>query len=214
MSEEKLRQYGGQSELMSDLYALKQFFYESEINPKIYYLERIEGAFQRPSFLIKIVSFNVIPKNDYFSILREDVLINYYAEDYFDAQDTSMQVLNLLTRKYNGTKDVILPRYDFTKEPPEKYSVTGINSDGSPTYSSYMGCRIDPGSLSVSPFQEPDEKWTVAITFTMDSPRIPVRVEPDVIKKVSGEVHPPRFYPSDFILESGISSTISIEDTP
>jgi|SRR5688572_3789160 len=212
MSEEKLRLLGGKSEVMSDLYALKQMLFESEIMPKKYYLERIEGAFERPSFLIKIVGWNVIPRNDAYSKLREEVMIQYFSEDYFDAKNVSMQVVDLLTRNHLGMKDCILPRYDFSKEPPEKISVTGLDADGNATPNYAMGARIDPSSISVNPFQEEDERWTIPITFTMDTPVIPVRPGHPTIENIEHTISAPTYRVEDFILEAGVSSKIDIEE--
>lgn len=212
MSEQELRRLGAKSELMSDLYALKQMLFESEIEPKKYYLERIEGAFERPSFLIKIVSWNVIPRNDRFNRLREEVLIQYFSEDYFDAKDVAMQVVDLITRNHLGVKDVLLPRYDFTKEPPEKISISGLDTDGNPTPHYAMGARINPESISVNPFQEEDERWNVPITFTIDSPVVPSRPGFPDIDKVTQQIVPPGYKVEDFILEAGVSSKINIEE--
>jgi hypothetical protein len=168
MSEEALREFGLKSELFADLYALKQHLHESNLEPKTYYLEGVEGGFVRPSFYLKFVSYRTVPYNQYMSILEQNVQVQFFTEDYFDAIYTSEALMNLLA----PPSDLILPKYDFTTSPPTKLSVTGRDSAGNEVGPIAMGIRIDRTTVNSTPFQEEDETWNVPVSFTMRSPLI------------------------------------------
>src|SRR5687767_6115797 len=126
MSEEALRHYGEKDELIADLYAIKQFLLESDLEPKVYYLERVEGGFVRPSFLIQVLNFKNIPKNQYMSWVEADIQIQFFSDDMFEAQYVASRLMQMLA----PVSDVLLPHYDFTVEPPQPVSITGIGPDG------------------------------------------------------------------------------------
>ena len=207
-----LTHLGKHSLVVEDLYSLKQLLFESDIEPKTYYLERVEGQFERPSFLIKIVNFANVPYNDYMSWIDEDVLIQYMASSMLDAQATSARVMNLLTRTGVGVKDVILPRYDFSTEPPTKIPVSYRDISGNIAFPSNMGTRIDPTSVRCVVAQEPDERWSSAITFTMRSPSIPCRDPGPVIRHMEitriGACLPVEFPETGIDLTTDVSTDI------
>lgn len=166
MSDDLLRDLGRTSEELADLYAVKQYLYKSGIGPQTYYLERVEGAFIRPSFFIKIVNMNLQPYNGYMNIMVYQMMIQFFTNDYFEAMVTAGQLSNLLGDK----RGVIIPKYDFSTDPPEEISVNGINSDGEQVRSK-MGIRIPPQDVLAAPFQEDDDSWNVPVTFTARSYR-------------------------------------------
>lgn len=154
-TEAEFRAAAAKSDLVANLYSLKQHLFESGIDDKVFYLGREEGSFTRPSFFLRINSMPVDPYNGYMSWQVLQVQVQYFSEDMLDAHAVGDQVQRILAPR----PDLILPRYDFTQDPPRKIPV-----------SEQMGCRVDPTTVSSDPFQEPEGGWNVPITFTMRAP--------------------------------------------
>jgi len=67
--------------------------------------------------------------------------------------------------------DVVLPRYDFSTNPPTQQTVSGWDRDESFVGGGVMGARIDPNTINNGGIlQEDNREWNVPITFTMYSP--------------------------------------------
>jgi hypothetical protein len=154
-TERDLREQAKYSQILGDLYSLKEYLFESPLPIKTFYLQRVEGSFSRPSFLIKFVSFPSEPYNAHMTTRLESMMIQFFTESTFEAHAIADQVCQLL--RPDG-RDLILPRYDFTQDPPRKIPVN-----------ERMGTRVDPTTISAEPFEEPDGGWNVPITFTMRS---------------------------------------------
>lgn len=154
-TEKDLREQAKYSQLLGDLYSLKQYLFESPLPIKVFYLQRVEGSFARPSFLIKFVVMPSEPYNSYMTIRNESMLVQFFTEDMLEAYAIADQVTQLL--RPNG-RDLILPRYDFSQDPPVKIPL-----------SERMGIRVDPTTITAEPFEEADGSWNVPITFTMRS---------------------------------------------
>lgn len=167
MSDDLLRDAGAESEELADLYAVKQFLFYSGIGPQTYFLETVEGAFVRPSFMIKIVNMDLTPYNSYMDIMVYQMMIQFFTADYFEALTVAGQLVNLLANR----KGVIIPKWNFALDPPEPWSVNGRSDDGE-VVPMKMGIRVPPQDVLAAPFQEGDDSWNVPVTFTARSYRV------------------------------------------
>lgn len=154
-TDEEFRQAALQSPLIGDLYSLKQHLFESDIPIKVFYLEREEGSFTRPAFFLRITSMPIDPYNGYMSWQVEQVQVQFFSETILEAHSIANQVMQILAPR----PDLILPKYDFTQNPPKKIPINNR-----------MGIRVDPTTVTADPFQEPTGWWNVPITFTMRAP--------------------------------------------
>jgi len=156
--------------VLGDLYSLQQFIYESGIGANRFYFMLEEGSFQRPCFYIKIVESSMFSRGKENKGMTSEMMVQYFSEDFFDAQVTSTK-LQMLLSGAPVFNDVVLPRYDFSTSPPTKYTTSGWDSEGVFVGNGVMGARIDPSTLSNGGvIQEDNRAWNVPITFTMDSP--------------------------------------------
>jgi len=156
--------------VLGDLYSLQQFIYASKIGSDRTYLKLEEGSFQRPAFYIKLVETNMVPRVKEFRGITSQVMVQYFTEDFYDAQVVATQLQMLLSGApvYN---DVVLPRYDFTTNPPTEYTTSGWDLDGAYVGNGVMGARIDPTTINNGGvIQEDNRAWNVPITFSMYSP--------------------------------------------
>ena len=156
--------------VLGDLYSLKEFLYESGIGTPRFYLKLEEGSFARPSFFIKLVESNVTPRVKEFRSITSQVMVQYFTEDYYDAQVVATQ-LQMALSGAPVHNDVVLPRYDFTTNPPTKCEVSGWDVDRTYVGGGVMGARIDPTTINNGGvIQEDNRAWNVPITFSMHSP--------------------------------------------
>jgi hypothetical protein len=207
MSNDALIEFGKRDDAWADQYSMFRFMFESGIEDEleklpIYYYEPVEQAFQRPSFYIKYVNLRPIPVNHYMTWYEGAVQIQFFSEDMFEANLMKSKLLEL----FAPVRDVILPKYDYTVDPPEKISVTGLTPDGEGT-EARMGTRIMPDTVTGRAFRESDERWQTVIGFTMRSPRLTPRdcnILRSVTRQPFGEL-PAR------VLEAGISTSTSTE---
>lgn len=160
----------GSSAVLSDLYGIQQMIYESRIGADRFYFKLEEGSFQRPAFFIKLIESTLNPRIKEFRGITSQVMVQYFTEDFYDAQVVATQLQMLLSGAptYN---DVIVPRYDFTTNPPTKLTVNGWDVDGAFVGEGVMGARIDPNTINNGGvIQEGNRTWNVPITFSMYSP--------------------------------------------
>lgn len=205
-----LEEFAEKDEAWEDLYSLYRHIFESNIHrfmdgTPVYYFERVEGAFKRPSFFIEYVSLRPDPYNQYLTWYDGAIQISFYSEDSMMANLIMAKLLKL----FSPVKDVILPRYDFSAGYPEKISITGINEDARPVCSE-MGARILPDTVTGRTFQEDDERWTTVIGLNIRSPRVE-KFEGNELKHVKAERIGPKDTLPTLILEAGVSSTIEIQ---
>jgi len=156
--------------VLGDLYSLQQEIYENRIGSDRFYFKLEEGSFQRPSFFIKLVDSSLAPFHKSFRKVESQVMVQYFTEDYYDAQVVANELQMLLS---GGPyfPDLVLPRYDFTTKPPTKAEVSGWDRDNTFVGGARMGARIDPASINNGGIiQEENRAWNVPITFTMVSP--------------------------------------------
>lgn len=175
------------SVILGDLYALQQFIYESKIGAERFYFKLEEGSFQRPAYFIKQVASNVTPRTSKFRFIDSQIMVQYFADDYYDAHSVANDLQMLLT---GGPlfADVVLPRYDFSVNPPEKCSVSGYDGDYKRVANPVIGARIDPQSVSNGGvMQEENRGWNVPITFNMRHP-MPTYQEFPYIENVIWEI--------------------------
>jgi len=156
--------------VLGDLYSLQQYLYENRIGSDRFYFKLEEGAFQRPSFFITVIDSALTPFHRSFRQVDSQVMVQYLTEDFYDAQVVANDLQMALSGgPYYG--DLVLPRYDFTTQPPTKYTVTGWDGENKYVGNSKMGARIDPATVnSGGVMQEDNRAWNVPITFTMKSP--------------------------------------------
>jgi hypothetical protein len=158
------------SAVLGDLYALQQLIYESRIGSSRFYLKLEEGSFQRPCFYIKLIESSMVPRVKEFRGISSQVMVQYFTDDFYDAHVVATQLQMLLSGAPVGN-DVILPRYDFSTNPPIKRSVSGWDGDNTFVGGGTMGARIDPSTISNGGIlQEDNREWNAPITFTMYSP--------------------------------------------
>lgn len=158
------------SAVLGDLYSLQQFVYESTIGAPRFYFKLEEGSFQRPCFYIKLIETSLNPRVKEFRGITSQVMIQYFTEDFYDAQVVATQ-LQMLLSGAPVHNDVVLPRYDFSTNPPTKKSVSGWDDDNVLVECGTMGARIDPSTINNGGIiQEDNRAWNVPITFTMYSP--------------------------------------------
>jgi len=120
------------------------------------------------------------------------VQLQFFSEDVFEAGFVASRVSELLAPP--PQRQLILPKYDFSKSPPEKFSISGITDDGG-CVESKMGTRILTDSINVNTFQEEDERWQTVISFTTKSPRLTER-ECNILRNVTAtRIGPPEDYP-------------------
>ncbi len=178
--------------ILGDLYALQQHLYESGVGSGRFYFKLEEGSFQRPSIFIKLVGSNVTPYHMSFREIKSEIMVQYFTEDYYDAQ----VVANDLQFALSGGPlfaDLVLPRYDFTTSPPTKRTVSGWDNDGIHTAGGQaghgvLGARIDPSTISNGGIvQEDNRAWNTAITFSMDHPLLSFQDFP-TIENVTFEI--------------------------
>lgn len=156
--------------LLGDLYSLKEFIYESRIGAPRFYLKLEEGSFERPSFFIKLVDTTLVPRIKEYRSISSQVMVQYFTEDFYDAQVVNTQ-LQMLLSGAPVHNDVVLPRYDFTTSPPTKCTVSGWDVDRTYRGDGFMGARIDPTTINSGGVQQEDNRaWNVPVTFTMHSP--------------------------------------------
>lgn len=156
--------------VLGDLYALQQFIYESGIGEPRFYLKLEEGSFQRPSFFLKLVETSIEPRVKEFRGIMSQVMVQYFTEDFYDAQVVATQ-LQMLLSGAPVHNDVVLPRYDFTTNPPTKCTTSGWDADRTYVGEGVMGARIDPTTITNGGVQQEDNRaWNVPITFSMYSP--------------------------------------------
>jgi len=170
------------SDVLGDLYSLQQHIYESKIGFGRFYFKLEEGSFQRPSYYIKVIESTLNSRHRSFRQITSQIMVQYFTEDYYEAQVVSSKLPILLS---GGAlfADLVLPRYDFSTTPPTKKSVSGWDQDntfsgelvglegGGSTVSNTMGARIDPTTINNGGIiQEDNRAWNVPITFSMVSP--------------------------------------------
>jgi hypothetical protein len=214
MGLDALHEYGKRDDAWADLYAVYDFMFESGIEnelsePPSYYFHRVEQGFSRPSFLLKYVSLRPLPKNHYMQWYEGSMQLSFFCDDVFDAT----LMLHKLQRILTPVRDLILPKYDWTQETPQKISVTGVTPDGE-RVPALMGARIMPDTVNGTTLQEPDERWQAIVNFTMHSPRLE-EFECNPLQQVTLEYlgRPiPNLYPPR-ILEAGASSETTQETT-
>jgi hypothetical protein len=169
--------------VLGDLYALQQFIYESGIGTPRFYFKLEEGSFQRPSFYIKIIETSMVPRVKEFRGITSQIMVQYFTEDYYDAQVVATQ-LQMLLSGAPVHNDVVLPRYDFSTNPPTKNTTSGWDVDRTFVGSGTMGARIDPTTITNGgTIQEDNRAWNVPITFSMYSP-MPTWQEYPIIEDV------------------------------
>lgn len=156
--------------VLGDLYSLQQFIYEAKVGPPRFYFKLEEGSFQRPSFYVKIIESNLNPRVKEFRGITSQIMVQYFTEDYYDAQVVATQ-LQMLLSGAPVHNDVVLPRYDFSTNPPTKHTVSGWDGDRTFVGNGRMGARIDPSTINNGGIiQEDNRAWNVPITFSMYSP--------------------------------------------
>jgi len=158
------------SVVLGDLYSLQQHLYESRVGSDRFYFKLEEGSFQRPCFFIKVIDSALAPYHRSFRQVESQVMVQYLSEDYYDAQVVANDLQMILSGgPYYG--DLVLPRYDFSTQPPTKRTVTGWDGENTYVGNAVMGARIDPATVnSGGVMQEDNRAWNVPITFTMRSP--------------------------------------------
>ena len=175
------------SVILGDLYALQQFIYESKVGADRFYFKLEEGSFLRPAYYIKLVSSDVSPHHAGFRAINSQLMVQYFAEDYYDAQIVATELQMLLTGAPLFA-DVVLPRYDFSVYPPEKCSVSGFDGDRIYVGEGIMGPRIDPTTVGVGGIMQEDNRaWNVPVTFNMIHP-MPTYQEFPYIENVIWEI--------------------------
>lgn len=158
------------SAVLGDLYSLQQFIYESTIGAPRFYFKLEEGSFQRPCFYIKIIETTLNPRVKEFRGITSQIMVQYFTEDFYDAQIVATR-LQMLLSGAPVHNDVVLPRYDFSTNPPTQKSVTGWDIDNTFVGNASMGARIDPTTINNGGvIQEDNRAWNVPITFSMYSP--------------------------------------------
>ena len=158
------------SAVLGDLYSLQQFIYSNRVGAPRFYFKLEEGSFQRPAVYIKLIESNLIPRVKEFRGIQSQVMVQYFTEDYYDAQVVATQ-LQMLLSGAPVHNDVVLPRYDFSTNPPSECPVSGWDDDRTYVGGGVMGARIDPSTISNGGvIQEDNRAWNVPITFTMYSP--------------------------------------------
>lgn len=170
------------SVVLGDLYSLQQLIYESGIGFGRFYFKLEEGSFQRPSYYIKVIESNLGSRHRSFRQITSQIMVQYFTEDYYEAQVVSND-LQILLSGGQLFADVVLPRYDFSVSPPAKQSVSGWDADATSTLGAsnlegggtqaygVMGARIDPTTINNGGIiQEDNRAFNVPITFSMTSP--------------------------------------------
>jgi len=158
------------SPVLGDLYALQQFIYQSGIGAPLFYFTLEEGSFVRPSFYIKVVESSLASRITEFRGITSQIMVQYFADDFYDAHVVSTKLQMLLSGAPVFT-DVVLPRYDFSTNPPTAQTVSGWDAERTYVGGAVMGPRIDPTTISSGGvIQEDNRAWNVPITFTMYSP--------------------------------------------
>lgn len=156
------------SEIWGDLYSVYRWLFDDPSVPSHRYMfQNLDGnSFRRPSCLVKLVRARNKPHNIVSRSADLDIMVQYYATNHWEAVGVGDRILNA----FSGWPQVILPKYDFSKSPPERISITGVDQYGVAVPST-MGIRIDPESVGMDIVTTEDQKYQVAVTFTMVSPR-------------------------------------------
>ena len=143
---------------------------DNNVGPKRFYLKLEEGSFQRPAFYISIIGSVIVPNHRNFRWVEAQVDIQYFGADFYDTLDVGM-ALQLLLSGGDKYSDVLLPRYDYTKNPPEPFSTSGFDQDGQRQLQPVVGARISPESISNSGVNpEDNQEYNVVVSFQMRSP--------------------------------------------
>lgn len=156
------------SNLWGDIYAIFRYLMADQRVPvRRVFFGRLRGDnFERPSIQLKYVSLQQKTRHHNLKFVESDVLLHYYCNTEWEAVTAAEVFLDLLT----GWPETVLPRYDFTVNPPQKISLSGVDYHGQEVTRA-AGIRIDPNSVKADPFESEDHNWQVPITFTIRSPR-------------------------------------------
>lgn len=156
------------SEIWGDIYSCYRALYD---NPAVvnhrYYFQNLKGDnFQRPSYLVKLVTARNRGRNIATRWAHLDIMVQHFAETEWDAITGAEQVANT----FSGFPQVLLHKWDFSGTVPSKISISGVDQYGG-VVPSAMGIRIDPDSVTTDITQTEDKRWQSSTTFTMVSPR-------------------------------------------
>lgn len=179
----------GQLTYFDDLMAVREFLFQSLLQPKDYEFQRQKTVYTRPSYLIQSLSQALVPKTGYSLEVDHNMLVEFYALNYVEGMQVAGDLLLLLgagnglgaqldpSRRSNG---LVLPYWDLTDpdnpvlQTDEWWSQNrGFDAGSVPR----VGARVVQDTVVVNCEQEESEvlevqEWTVSCTFRLLAPRV------------------------------------------
>lgn len=155
-------------EVWGDIYAIYRCLIDAPTVPshRVYFQNLRGKAFERPSFLIKVVTERNRSRNIATRWADMDIMIQYYADTEWDAVGVAGRVVEL----FSGFPEKLIPKWDFASDPPERISISGVDQYGQAVPAT-MGIRITPDTVRSVVTEAEDERWQATIEFTAVSPR-------------------------------------------